>query len=211
MSRVGLRADRRRPGSVVIMIDGARFASLPDKRVAELGLRQGIEIRDATLARVEAAVDAENAYQRAVRLLASRPRASYEMLRRLRAAGHNPSAAAEAVGRLAVRGLLDDAAFARHFARTRSARGHGPGRLLRDLLMRGVDRRMAEVAIAEVQEAEGTDPRVQAEQLAVKRSAQLGRLAPEVKLRRIVGFLARRGFAGAEVVAMVRRVVSRGI
>jgi regulatory protein len=157
--------------------------------------------------RMRVVADQEQAYQRAMRLLAARPRATHELLRRLKLAGHNPSAAAHAVGRLEGQGLLDDAEFARHFARTRAPRGHGPGRLLHDLLARGVERRTAELAIAETQEAEGTDPSAQAEALARKRAAQLAGLDTETKLRRIVGFLGRRGFVSGDIVAMVRRIV----
>ncbi|MEX0692374.1 MAG: regulatory protein RecX [Gemmatimonadales bacterium] len=191
----------------MIVIDGARFASLPQERVAELGLRDGLEVGEATMDRMRIIADQEGAYRRAMRLLAARPRATHELLRRLKLAGHNPSAAAHAVGRLEGQGLLDDAEFARHFARTRAPRGHAPGRLLRDLLARGVERRTAELAIAETQEAEGTDPSAQAEALARRRAAQLTKLDDDAKLRRIVGYLGRRGFVGGDVVAMVRKIV----
>ena len=105
------------------------------------------------------------------------------MLRQLRNRGHNPSAAAEAVGRLEANGLLDDLEFARHFTRVRSGKGHGPARLIYDLLARGVDKRLAERAVYETMDEEEVDPMTQARQLAEKRSAQLGDLPARKKRR----------------------------
>jgi regulatory protein len=111
------------------------------------------------------------------------------------------------VGRLEDQGLLDDAAFAEHFARVRMARGHGRGRLLTDLLARGVDRRVAERAIDGVLAAEGVDELEAARELARKRIGQLGGHPREVVFRRVVAYLARRGFRGREVRELVGGLV----
>ena len=142
-----------------------------------------------------------------MRLLANRPRAVKDMLRQLRNRGHNPSAAVAAVGRLEANGLLNDLEFARHFTRVRSGRGHGPLRLISDLLARGVDKRLAERAVRETIEAEEIDPQAQARAVAEKRSGQLGDLPPETKRRRLLAYLGRRGFRGYEIDEMVREVV----
>jgi regulatory protein len=136
-----------------------------------------------------------------------RPRSVYEVLARLRERGHNPSAAAEAVGRLEVAGVLDDATYARHFVRVRAPRGHGPTRLLHDLLSKGVDRRLAERAIAEVLDEDGVNGPAQARALALKRMAQLKGLAPPQQRRRLLAYLARRGFRGHEIQEMVSDVL----
>jgi regulatory protein len=117
---------------------------------------------------------------------------------------------AEVVGRLEDQGLLDDAAFAEHFARVRMARGHGRGRLLTDLLARGVDRRTAERAVDAVLDAEGVDELEVARTLAMKRIGQLTGYPRDVVFRRVVGYLARRGYRGREVGDMVAEVLGSG-
>jgi regulatory protein len=207
MRVTALRPDKRAPGCLVIELDGARFASLPEEQVQALELVPDGEVDNERLQRLTYLADVESSYRVAVRMLAARPRAVYEVLRRLRERGHNPSAAAEAVGRLETKGVLDDEEFARHFARVRSARGHGPSRLLTDLLVRGVERRLAERAIDEVLDAEGVDPNAQARALAEKRAGQLGKLPVEVKRRRLLAYLDRRGFRGGDVLEIVTELV----
>jgi regulatory protein len=202
-----LSPDPRVPGYVVVHVDRSRFATLPVELVRELGLSEGTEVAGKLAFRLKRAADGEGAYQVARRLLALRPRSVNDVLVKLRERGHNPSAAAEAVGRLETHRLLDDGAFARHFARVRAPRGHGPSRLLHDLLAKGVDRRVAERAIAETADAEGIDPGAQARRLALRRAAQVSGLPPRHQRRRVLAYLARRGFRGREVQDMVREVL----
>ena len=82
----------------------------------------------------------------------------------------------------------------------------GGGRL-HDLLAKGVDRRRAERAIAEVLEVEGLGAPGRARQLAEKRAAQLGGVPPRQKRRRLLAYLARRGFRGREVQDMVMEIL----
>jgi len=206
----GLRPDARIPGYLVVEIDGQRFTSLPADLVSSFGIERDEEIGAEALERLARAADVEAAYRVSLRLLATRPRAVHELLRKLRERGHNPSAAAEAVGRLEVKGLLNDGEFARHFARVRLGRGHGPARILVDLLARGVERRTAERAIDEVVDAEGVDVSHHARALAQKRLRQLGPLPAETAKRRLLSYLNRRGYRGYEVTAMVDELIGAG-
>ncbi len=203
-----LLPDPRAPGYLLVEVDGARFASLPEEIVVLLGLCKGKLLDPEAFGELTRVADVEAAHRVALRLLAHRPRAVNEMLRQLRNRGHNPSAAAEAVGRLEANGLLDDLEFARHFARVRTGRGHGPPRLISDLLARGVDKRLAERVVCETIEEEDIDPMTQARQLAEKRSAQLGDLPAQKKRRRLLAYLGRRGYRGYEVDEMVREVLA---
>ncbi|HLB37623.1 MAG TPA: regulatory protein RecX [Gemmatimonadales bacterium] len=204
----GLTADSRQPGYLVVEADRARYASLPLEVVHQLELKVGLEVQGEQAERLRRAAEVESAHQVAARLLAMRPRSVYDVLARLRERGHNPSAAAAAVGRLEAAGVLDDAAYARHFARVRAPRGHGPARLLHDLLAKGVDRRVAERAIAEVLDQEGVDASAQARALAGKRMGQLRDVPPRQRRRRLLAYLARRGFRGREVQDMVSDMLS---
>ncbi len=199
--------DRRVPGNLVVEINGARYASLPADLVSALGVELNLELDEDRFERLSRVADVEAAYTVALRMLAARPRAVNELLLRLRDRGHNPSAVAEAVGRLESKGLLDDSEFARHFTRVRLSRGHGPPRILTDLLSRGVERRVAERAIDEVVALEGVDPEEQARELALKRARQLGDLPAAALRRRLLAYLARRGYRGWEVTDVVESVV----
>jgi regulatory protein len=202
-----LHPDRRIPGNLIVEINGARFSSLPVDVAVALDLQVDQELHDELFERLTRVADVEAAYHVAIRLLAAHPRAVNELLRRLRDRGHNPSAVAEAVGRLEAKGLIDDAEFARHFARVRLGRGHGPPRILSDLLSRGVERRLAERAIDEAADAEGVDTSEAARALAEKRLGQLGDLPAKTLRRRLLGYLSRRGYGGWETREMVDELV----
>lgn len=191
-------------------VDGARFASVPVERIGELGLSEGLEIDEHLRDQLAHAADVEAAHKVAIRSLATRPRSVNGLLWKLREKGHDPKAAGEAVERLKSRGLLDDRGFALDFARTRLEKGHGPVRILRDLLAQRVERVTAERAINDVIEAEGVDPLVQARKLAEKRAERLGSsVGLEKKRWRVLSFLNRRGFRGHEIRDIVDEILGR--
>jgi regulatory protein len=206
----GLRPDPRSPSSLIVEVDGGRVASLPVEVVKELGLVPGEELAPARYEQLMAVARVESARRVALRMLAVRPRASADLARKLRDRGHDAHAIRQAVERLQAVGLLNDAEFARHFARVRSPRGHGPSRLVHDLMGRGIDRTLAERAVADVSASESTDVLAQARAVAEKRVMQLASLPAAVRERRALSFLARRGFRGREVRNMVRQLCQGG-
>jgi len=204
-----LRPDRRIPGNLIVEINGARFSSLPADVVAGLALKTGEVVSQERFEKLSRIADVEGAYRVALRMLAASPRSVNELLRRIRDRGHNPSAVAEAVGRLEAKGLVDNHEFARHFARVRLGRGHAPPRILTDLLSRGVERRLAERSIDESLHAEGVDTTGAARALAEKRLAQLGNLPKSTLRRRVMGYLVRRGYRGYEIRELVEEIVGQ--
>ncbi|MBI4500111.1 MAG: regulatory protein RecX [Gemmatimonadetes bacterium] len=203
----GLRADARIAGSVIVEGDGVRIASLPPEILRELKLEVGSELSQSQHEAVVHASLVEGARRVALRLLASRPRAVQDLKRRLRERGHDPSAIDEATGRLEAAGLLDDVHFAQHFVRVRASRGHGPSRLIHDLLSLGVERRVAECAVNDVSAAEGVDAAAMARAIAEKRAAQLKGLPVPKGRRRLLIYLARRGFRGRAIRELVTELV----
>jgi regulatory protein len=184
-------------------VDEARFAVLPIEEVRALGLREALELDERTRDALETAAERGKAYDAAVRLLAVRGRSTREIVTRLRRKGMGKDATAHAVGRLETEGLLNDAAFAREYAQTRISRGFGRARIAADLSRKGVSRHDAELAVAE---AGGDDESARREQLlalARKRAAQLKGVHREVARRRLIGYLARRGYGGAGVLDVV--------
>jgi regulatory protein len=194
-------------GSIRIEVDGARFGSLPPEVVREEQLRVGRELDDALLARLAGLAEVEATYRTALRAVERRSFARADLGRRLRRKGHAPEAIEVALGRLVERGYLDDAAFAANYVETRAARGRGPLRLARDLAAMGVERRLIDRALAAHgagADTAGDVPRA----LAAKRAAQLDDLPRHVRRRRVLAYLARRGFSGREVTEMVGKLLA---
>ncbi|HZA98826.1 MAG TPA: RecX family transcriptional regulator [Gemmatimonadales bacterium] len=201
-----LDPDPRRPDAVRIDIDGTRFGAVPRDLVSAEGLTVGREIDPTLQERLTQAADIEAAFRTVLRALEMRSYARGDLGRRLQRKGHPRPAVDAALDRVAQLGLLDDAAFAQTYVETRAARGRGPSRLTRDLLSMGVERGLIDRALA-TQWPEGSDRSSVPLALAQKRSAQLGTLPRKTKRRRLVAYLARRGFTGRDITEIVDRVV----
>jgi len=58
-------------------------------------------------------------------------------------------------------------------------------------------------------EDEGLTPEIEARAVAARRARQLGDLPPVVRKRRLLAFLARRGYSGAMALEVVNEVLQR--
>jgi regulatory protein len=133
-------------------------------------------------------------HERALGLLAVRPRSHRELQDRLLRAGFDEAEVVDVLGRLASVGLIDDEAFARAVAEQAFGVRHSGARAVRSALAaKGVG---AETAAAVIQEL-GGDEEERALELARSRRARLGGIAPERAYARLVGLLARRGYPPA--------------
>lgn len=209
MILTGLAPDPRRPDYRLVEVDRGRFASLRAADLADLQLIVGAEIDGLVLERLQELADLEAAHRAGLRALARRAHARLDLRRRLMQKQHPPNAVDDALERLASQGLINDAQFATDYARQKSQRGRGAARLVRDLQAQGVERRVAEDAVAAALAAEGVDASDAVRVLAEKRARQLAGLPAPVRKRRLVAFLARRGFGGAEVRELVERLGTR--
>lgn len=198
--------DPRRPEAVRIEIDGTRFGSVTREVATSERLVLGQMVDSALQERLGAAADVEAAFRTALRALEVRSFARGDLGRRLRRKGHAAAAVEAALARAVALGLLDDSAFARSYVETRASRGRGPSRLVRDLLAMGVERSVIDRAVA-AQWPDGSDRSAVPLALAKKRVSQLGALPRQTKRRRLMAYLARRGFTGREVTEIVDRVV----
>ena len=208
MILTGLAPDPRRPDYRLVEVDRGRFASLPAAALAGLDLVVGAEIAPAVFDRLQELADLEAAHRAALRALGRRAHARLDLRRRLLQKQHPPHAVDGALARLDAVGLLDDMRFAFDYAASKARRGRGPARLVRDLQAQGVERRTAEDAVRRSLAAEGVDPRDAVRVLAQKRARQLAGLPPAVQKRRLVAFLARRGFGGGEIREVVESLNS---
>ncbi len=202
-----LERDPRRPGTLRVEVDGVRFGAVPEQLARAAGLAVGRTVDAELHERLAAAADAEGAFRTLLRALERRSFARADLGRRLVRKGHPRHAVDAALERAQGLGLLDDAAFAQTYVQTRTARGRGPTRLTRDLLAMGVERAHIDRALA-AEWPEGSDRTGMPQALAAKRAAQLGHLPRPARRRRVLAYLARRGFAGRDISDLVARVVS---
>ena len=200
-----LTPDPRRPDCIRILVQGRPLLTIPRELAVAEQLAPGARLDDTRYARLCAAADAEAAFRTAVRCLERRPFAERDLARRLVLKGHSPAAAAAALDRGRALGLVDDARFVLHYVETRAARGRGPLRLRRDLAVLGVERGLVDRALDGAFPEGAEAPEI--ERLARKRLQQLGALPRQVLRRRLLAFLARRGFSGALVQRTVMTLV----
>lgn len=198
--------DPRRPGSIRVQVGGRPAWTVPADVVAALALAPGQRLGGDAVTRLDLAAEEEGAFRAGLRALERRSHAGAELAQKLHRKGHVPAAVEAALTRLTRLGLLDDVAFARHYVEARAARGRGPVRLRRDLQLLGVERSVIDMALRALDDPE-VDPLAVPKALAARRSAQLAGLPRDVRRRRVVAFLARRGFGGQAVRSIVDEVL----
>jgi len=137
------------------------------------------------------------AYATAVRMLATRAHSARELRGKLLRRGHPADEVATALERLREGGYLDDAAYAQGLV-ARRATGRGLRAIASELAARGVDRQVAQEALA------GLDPdsQLEAASALVRRLQRAGPIDAE----HIGARLLRRGFS-----VEVARAALRGV
>jgi len=147
-------------------------------------------------------------------LLRHRPRSEHELRGRLADKEFDAEAVDEAVSRLRVWGLLDDADFAQEWVRgRRRRRGRSAGALRRELQEKGVAEVHIADALAGITES---DERERARELVAERVARsAGAPVPDPRdpahlavRRRLVAFLERRGYPGGLALSVVDEVLA---
>ncbi|HSJ43476.1 MAG TPA: regulatory protein RecX [Euzebyales bacterium] len=129
------------------------------------------------------------------------PQTAAELRAKLSGRGHEATVIDAALTRGAELGAVDDAAFARAWVADRGMiRGYSVARLRQELRRRQVPQPLIDDALAQL---EDRDDIAVATELARTRAQRLpATLAPEAVARRLLGFLARRGYPEA----LARRV-----
>lgn len=184
----------RQAGRFIVMVDGHPAATVAIDTIERLSLGTG-KTYDGVRAAVELDAAALHTLDRALNMLAARARSSRDLRRQLVRKGEPPELVELAIGRLVANGLLDDAMYARQLARSKVlGPGHSRRRLQQEMFRRGVDRDVADEAIAEVFAEDEVDEGAIVERVARKKLRSLARLDPETRRRRLYAFLARRGY-----------------
>jgi regulatory protein len=140
-----------------------------------------------------------------LRQLTAAPRTRAQLAATLRRRGVPDDAAEAVLGRFTEVGLIDDAMFASAWVESRHyGRGLGRRALAAELNQRGVDRGDIQAAVAKLSpEAELATARA----LVERRLASTARQPGPVRLRRLVGMLARKGYPAGLAYRVVREVL----
>jgi len=204
-----ITATPRRNGRFDVVIDGRLAATLSLEAIERLELSVGTIVDErlsAALAREAAIV---STYDRALNMIALRARAAAELRRLLIRKGEPAELVDVAIDRLIRAGFLDDASFARQFARSKAVgAGLSRRRIQQELARRGVARDVANAAIADVFHEEEVDEQGTLERVARKKMKSLERLDTAVQRRRLYSFLARRGYDSDDIARTLRSVVN---
>ncbi|HEV7591361.1 MAG TPA: regulatory protein RecX [Longimicrobium sp.] len=204
MKVTAIQPQRLHPERVNVHVDGVFRLGLSAELVLAEALRVGDEVDEARLAELEAKDQTWKARDAALSLLSYRARTSVELKRRLKRKGFDEDVAAATVERLDRLGVVDDAAFAESFVRDRvRLKPRGPRRLVGELRAKGVDDDTARAAIAEVMEREEATELDLARAAAARWKPRAGE-DPARARARLLAFLARRGFGGDAVRAVLR-------
>lgn len=149
----------------------------------------------------------ESAYVAGVRALGRRPRSRRELERALRGREFDEAAVTAAADRLEREGALDDTALAQHLVgRLQERKGLGRTAIAAELARRMVAPAAIEYALELVDTG---DELARARALAEKRAAQLRGLDHDTAVRRLSGYLQRRGYSGSTVRAAVEQSLPR--
>ncbi len=187
-----LAQQKRDADRVSVFIDGTFAFGLAIDLA--MGLRKGQAL---TVEEQQALLDDEErlkAKAAALDYIAYQARTEQEVRQKLARKGFAEPVAEEAVARMRELGYLDDADYARAYARGRlNGRGHGPQRIRADLLRRGVARPTIDAALDDLVEED--DLRETALRHGRKRWQRLQREEDPYKRRKkLSDFLMRRGY-----------------
>jgi regulatory protein len=195
-----ITASARHAGRFEILVDGTVVATLSLEGIERLALRIGAAYSESLANRVTLEAAALHTFDRALAMLAARPRAARDLERVLVRKGEPAEHVATAIQRLIALGLLDDAQFARQFIRARIAgAGLSRRRLQSELWRRGVARDVIDGALTEVIAEDEVDEDAQIAEVAARKLRTLRSADPAAARRRLYAFLARRGYEGSAI------------
>ncbi|HYO99668.1 MAG TPA: regulatory protein RecX [Pyrinomonadaceae bacterium] len=173
------------------------------------------DINEGAEATPKRALDPERArtrtLQRAVKLLAAKPRSVAELRERLlEKEWTNDEAVDYAIARLSEYGYVNDEQFALGYASARvRQKPVGRSRLARDLQMKKIDRELAEQTLEKVFE---TTPEAELIDAAIERRTRLrGRPTNRQETKNLFDHLLRRGFSYDLIINKVRALSSAGL
>jgi regulatory protein len=185
---------------VNVYLDGAFAFGLAVLEAARL--RKGQYLTDSEIAALKAQDVVEQAYERAVRFLAQRPRSTSEIRRHLAEKDVDKAAIEEAIARLEAQGYLDDKAFARYWLANRQQfRPRGTRALRFELREKGVPASVIDEVLADFDSSDA------AYQAALDKARRFRGLDRRTFRDKLGSYLMRRGFDYDTVRDVIERLI----
>ena len=188
-----IKPTQRDPGRYTIRVDRKVVATLPIRRIEELGLATGQNWDDALAVKVAQAAVFDKALRQAMNRLNRRAMSRRDLGRKLKDLDYDAAVCEQVLDHLTEKGYLDDQAFGRALIdATLRRKPAGPQLLRQKLYQKGLNTSLIEKLVSEATDAQDLAPG--AVELARKKLRTLQRVNPETRRRRLYGLLARRGF-----------------
>ena len=164
-------------------------------------LKVGQSLTEAEAAHLRTLDEGEQAYNKTIRYLGYRPRSRAEIERYLKDKKVSEEMRVQVLERLARGELVNDEEFARFWVENREQFAPRGKRALRaELRQKGLSDQEVQTAVA------GLDEERSAYEAAHKRAPRLAALGRELFVRRLSGFLQRRGFGYDVIKTVVARL-----
>lgn len=184
-----LKIQKKNPGRVNVYLDGEFAFGL--SRIVAAWLRIEQVLSEEDIHHLQEREIKEAASQAAQRLLGYKPRSAEELRQRLRRKGFAEAVVDETVARLRENGQLDDRQFAADWVENQSVfRPRGRRLLKYELHHKGVDESSIQQALETASSEEDL-----AYQAASRKARLLSGLEKQEYRRKLIEFLARRGFS----------------
>ncbi len=182
-----LEYQKRNRERVSVFLDGRFAFGLP--AIVAAGLRKGQALSDAEIETLQQEGTVESGHSKALDFLSYRPRSRAEIEAYLQKRAIPEPQAEVIVERLERAGLVNDVAFAQFWVENRERfRPRGPRALRYELQNKGISNDIIEQVVALVDVSDS------AYRSASKKARQLAHLDRQTFVRKIVEYLARRGF-----------------
>jgi regulatory protein len=198
-----LRFQKCNKDRVNVYIDGRFAFGLVAIEAARL--KVGQTLSDDDIARLQVQDEVGQAYERALNFLSYRPRSEAEVRRNLSKKGIEEAVIETVVDRLVRAGLLDDQEFARYWVENRLRfRPRGVRALRHELREKGVSDSVLAGALASL------DEETAARKVAEAGARRLSHLEPRDFRRKLIAYMARRGFSYAVSEPLVEEMLAAG-
>ena len=149
----------------------------------------------------------EHAREAILRTLTAAPKSRRQLMDAMTRKGYPPEVLEPILERFEEVGLIDDAEYAGMIVRTRhNERGLSRRAIAQELRRKGIDDETATSALDQVDDDDEHDA---ARDLVRRRLAKTSALAREVRIRRVVGMLARKGYGPGLALTLVREELAR--
>jgi len=192
-----------------VAFEGGATLVVPSQIAAELGLGPGSIVDEEQLERLRAEAEISQARGRGLRFLEARERSRAELCNRLARYGYSERTVERVAGWLEDLGYIDDVRFTAGYVRSSRRRSLGPRRIRAELRLKGVSPDIIECALNEGLDTSPDSAQREVAELEALVRRKFGRLMltdPVAARRRAVGFLARRGYQGGVIDAVIKAV-----